>query len=143
MTVLERFATLYQEMAGITEQDIRDLYADDVVFIDPVTRHYGIQGVIHYFMNLLGNVESCTFTLHDTLTVAPNPNEFSWTVNWTMTLTLKGKSTTTTLDGVTLLKSDGEKITYHRDFYDIGQMVYEHIPVLSWVIKKIKRRLAQ
>ncbi|HGP4674712.1 TPA: nuclear transport factor 2 family protein, partial [Vibrio cholerae O1] len=35
------------------------------------------------------------------------------------------------------------KVTYHRDYFDMGEMLYEQLPVLGQVIRAIKRRLGQ
>lgn len=50
-----------------------------------------------------------------------------------------------TLDGCTQLIIDIEqqRIIYHRDFFDLGAMLYEGLPVLGRVIKLIKVRLGQ
>ncbi len=36
-----------------------------------------------------------------------------------------------------------DSIIYHKDYYDLGEMVYEHVPILGFVIKKIKGKLAK
>ena len=43
--------------------------------------------------------------------------------------------------GVSHLKY-GEKIEYHEDFYDMGAMLYEQLPVLGNVTRWLKLRLA-
>jgi hypothetical protein len=60
-----------------------------------------------------------------------------------MTLTLKGSDKVITLDGTTQLGVKDDIIVYHKDYYDLGEMVYEHVPLLGFVIKKIKGRLAK
>ncbi|WHI49643.1 hypothetical protein P3339_14310 [Microbulbifer sp. MLAF003] len=36
-----------------------------------------------------------------------------------------------------------DKVFYHEDFYDMGAMVYEQVPLLGSLIRKIKSRLGQ
>ena len=36
-----------------------------------------------------------------------------------------------------------KKLTYHEDIYDLGEMLYEHVPLMGTIIKWLKRRLAQ
>ncbi len=31
----------------------------------------------------------------------------------------------------------------HKDYYDLGEMVYEHVPILGFIIRKIKGKLAK
>ena len=42
------------------------------------------------------------------------------------------------VDGITLLKVRDDAIFFHQDYYDLGQMVYEHVPILKFIINKIK-----
>ena len=43
------------------------------------------------------------------------------------------------VDGATDLMFE-EKIIYHRDYIDMGQMLYEQIPVLGSIIRYIKKK---
>jgi hypothetical protein len=45
-----------------------------------------------------------------------------------------------TLTGASHLRFD-TRISYHRDYFDMGEFLYERIPVLSAVIRHIKQRL--
>jgi len=35
-----------------------------------------------------------------------------------------------------------ERVTYQRDYFDAGAMVYEHVPLFGWIVRWIKRLLA-
>jgi hypothetical protein len=35
-----------------------------------------------------------------------------------------------------------DRITYQRDYFDLGSMFYEHVPILKKVISMLKKRLA-
>lgn len=49
-----------------------------------------------------------------------------------------------TIAGVTFLRSDENgKVFYHRDYFDLGAMVYKRVPLLGRLITKIKRRLGK
>ena len=37
--------------------------------------------------------------------------------------------------------NDNNLVDYHRDYYDMGEFIYEHIPVLGFVIRKSKDSL--
>ena len=41
------------------------------------------------------------------------------------------------------LKTRNGKIYYHRDYFDMGAMVYEQLPLLGRIVRKIKQRLGQ
>ncbi|HBN88343.1 MAG TPA: nuclear transport factor 2 family protein, partial [Rheinheimera sp.] len=35
-----------------------------------------------------------------------------------------------------------ELITYHRDYYDLTEMVYQHLPIIGWLTAKVKQRMS-
>ena len=47
------------------------------------------------------------------------------------------------VQGHSLLKMADDKVIYHRDYVDLGAMLYEHIPLLGKVIRTIKARASQ
>jgi hypothetical protein len=46
------------------------------------------------------------------------------------------------LQGNSYIKfSDDNLVVYHRDYFDMGEFIYEHVPVIGWIIKKVKAKL--
>ena len=142
MTFEKRFRQLYADLARININDLSLVYHQDIEFVDPVTTHRGIEAVKGYFANLLESVDSCQFNIHSLLNTGDSGQSgYSHVVEWTMLLQLKNKPGTISVDGVSMLKVRDDKIHYHRDYYDLGEMVYEHVPVLRSVIGFIKKKL--
>lgn len=141
MSIIERFTLLYQDISRLNCNDLGNIYSEDVEFIDPVTRHQGLASVQRYFSRLLDDTHTCTFTIHDVIACQNNASALDYIVNWTMYLTLKENSKQIVVDGTSQLKIANDKICYHRDFYDLGQMVYEHVPILRNVVSYVKGRL--
>lgn len=147
MDVIERFCKIYTDICQISPDDLEDIYASDITFIDPITVHRGIDEVKDYFSNLLTQAESCKFDIADIFQCSGQKSqsqfEVTHVINWTMTLVLKNKTKKITLDGTTQLGVADDIIIYHKDYYDLGEMVYEHVPILGFIIKKIKGKLAK
>lgn len=141
MDAIQNFKTLYSELCDITPDDLPKVYSDDVTFIDPVCSHEGIKAVQKYFDGLLTNASSCKFDIHEVISCSDA--SITHVVNWTMHLKFKKSSKLILLNGTSQLKVTGDKISYHKDYYDLGEMVYEHIPVLGFIVKKIKAKLAK
>ena len=36
---------------------------------------------------------------------------------------------------------EDERIIHQRDYYDAGEMLYEHLPLLGWAVRGAKRRV--
>jgi hypothetical protein len=142
MDVIERFCKIYTDICQISPEDLSSIYSDNVLFIDPITSHHGLAEVKGYFNNLLTQAKSCKFDIAHILSCGPNDSHVTHIANWTMKLTLNKGDKLITLDGTTQLGIKDDIIVYHKDYYDVGEMVYEHVPLLGFVIKKIKSRLA-
>ncbi|CAM5224665.1 transcriptional regulator [Alishewanella longhuensis] len=51
-----------------------------------------------------------------------------------------GKGKEITVHGCSALRWQDDQIIYHRDYYDLTEMVYQHIPVVSWLTGKVPKR---
>lgn len=145
MNVLTRFNELYSDLAQLKLDELDSVYHKDIVFVDPIASHEGIAAVKNYFSSLLTETKSCSFKIHNIMEVSDANSSVSHVVLWTMTLCSKqlNKGKPVTLDGTSMLGINNDRIIFHKDFYDMGQMVYEHIPVVGFFVKKIKQRMAK
>lgn len=140
MNLQQRFFALYNDLSALKVADLETIYASDIEFIDPITTHNGIDAVKDYFAKLLAGTSQCTFDIHTFLEPSA-VNNYHAVVEWTMKLKFENKDELISVDGVSLLKITNDMITYHRDYYDLGEMVYEQIPLLKTVIAYIKKKL--
>jgi hypothetical protein len=151
MDAIRKFESFYTDLASMKVEELAELYSSDITFIDPIAAHSGISSVERYFSKLLQNAKYCTFAIHSinktssidsvSVDVAGISAYFvTWQMSFTSTRMNKGQAIQ--VDGATQLKIEHNKIIYHRDYYDLGQMIYENVPLLGSVIKRIKRTLA-
>ena len=142
MTAIERFTTFYQELSPDNISQLPDIYSEDITLIDPVGTHHGLNTLHNYFDNLLTGATSSNFVIHQILPHKTSEplQDTSFTVTWTMSFATPklNRGNLIHVDGITLLKIRHDKIYFHQDYYDMGQMVYEHVPLLKWVVNKIK-----
>lgn len=138
MQAMQKFTSFYRHLDQKSLSRLDELYAQDVVFIDPVTRHQGLFELSEYFSVLMENTQNCSFDINKTV-----HDEDSIFVAWQMTFQHKklNAGKIIKVDGVSELQIAGDKIRYQRDYYDMGEMIYENVPLLGCVIKTIKRRL--
>ncbi|GAB2997339.1 nuclear transport factor 2 family protein [Psychrosphaera aestuarii] len=116
---------------------LRNIYSDNAVFIDPLSRVEGLKALTEYFEHLYVNLTSCHFELTDYIC---DGNDAA--IYWTMTVNHKklksGKSIT--LEGHSkLIQIDG-KVTFQRDYFDAGAMIYENIPVVGGLVRFVKSK---
>ena len=140
MTLIDKFSSFYTDLSSMQIAHLREIYSPQVVFIDPIASHNGLPAVEQYFGKLLKNAKFCEFDIHSKLKNDESGYTVDWTMRYTSTRINKGKPVS--VDGVTILQTENGKIIRHRDYYDLGQMVYEHIPIMGGMLRKIKRGLA-
>ncbi|MFT6087163.1 MAG: hypothetical protein ACJAWT_001197 [Glaciecola sp.] len=150
MNAITKFESFYTDLASMKIEELAGLYSNDVTFIDPIAAHTGITAVEQYFTKLLDNAKHCTFNIYSIEQTISIPSESESTTDWSGYLVTWKMSFTSArinkgqpihVDGVSQLRIKNDKITYHRDYYDLGQMIYENIPLLGKLIKRIKRTL--
>jgi len=129
-------------MNALDTSDIKDVlaqtYSADVKFIDPVKEIDGLSDLTNYFEHIYKNVSKCQFTLNSNVSAGQGHS-----LQWLMTLQHQkiSKHKAIHLDGASFLKYENNKVCYQRDYYDMGAMVYEHLPLIGQVIKKIRHAI--
>lgn len=140
MTAVEAFCQFYQRLDHASVAHLANIYANNVVFVDPVTKHEGIEALTGYFENLLANTASCSFEIKK-VSQAQDTSFVQWIMHFQHPKL--AANSLISVHGLTELRVEQNKVVYHRDYYDMGEMIYEHIPLLGRIIRWLKQRLAQ
>ena len=124
--------------ASTSSSILHQLYHADIEFIDPVKHIHGRAHLIEYFEEIYKGVQSCHFELQGSTT---EPDKSS--LEWEMRLRHKtlAPKRDILLSGVSVLHYCDNLIHYQRDYYDLGAMVYEQIPILGAIIRKIRGQI--
>lgn len=137
-TVIERFKTFYRTLSRNSLNDIDTVYAPHILFKDPIHEIRGINSLHTYLDDLCANLESCRFEYLDEIARAD-----SCYIKWDMHFRHpKVSPSIISVRGMSQLKISNNYIVYHEDVYDLGAMLYEHLPLLGSATKWLKNRLA-
>jgi hypothetical protein len=116
-------------------------YSKDVSFLDPIGKHKGLDAVKAYYKNIYKNVKSIRFDFKETISEG-NKHVLIWDMHLVAEGLNGGKETIT--HGNSVIKFNEENlVSYHRDYFDMGEFIYQHIPIISFLIKKINNRLKE
>ncbi|WP_281556335.1 nuclear transport factor 2 family protein [Thalassomonas sp. RHCl1] len=137
---LDKFITIYQSLCADNLEILAELYHQDIIFQDPVHAIKGIQELSAYFDRLYQNIFYCRFRITQ---IVQDGNQAA--VYWQMEFAHKrlNQGRQIQVEGHTLLMGKEDKVIYHRDYLDLGQMIYEHIPLLGRLILWLKARAGQ
>ncbi len=133
------FKQLYKKFDSTTIANLSNIYCDTAVFKDPIHNVKGIEALREYFSGFCTPELQCEFEISNQI-VAQGQAFFQWQMYYRHPRLKSGKALE--LNGGTLIKFDS-KVFYHEDFYDMGAMIYQHIPVLGWAIKNINARMLE
>jgi len=140
-SALARFAAFFSSLAPDRVQTLlAETYAPDVYFNDTLKSVRGIDALRHYLVESAEAVQDCRVQIHDTT----RTEHGEYLVRWSMMIRFKrfsrGQDTWTI--GMSHLRFDAVgRVAYHQDYWNAADGLFQHIPVLGWMIKSIKRRL--
>jgi hypothetical protein len=138
---MKAFLELYTTLNIDNLHRLKEVYDDNIRFIDPAHEIVGIDNLISYFEKLYTNVQSIHFSFSE-----PVVDDGNGYVRWKMVFHHKrlAGGRPIHVDGVTYIEFDeSDRIHYHRDYFDLGAMIYEHVTVLGRLLKYIKRGLGK
>ena len=137
--VLDRFQSTFRELGRGVDMQLGALYAPSIVFEDPAHRIEGIDALRAYFDRLNAGLVVGRFAFGEATLGADRV-----AVPWTMSLELRRPHLELEVDGLSELVVDvaTERVQRQRDYFDLGQLLYEPVPVLGSLVRLIKRRFA-
>lgn len=134
-----RFRQFYEGFGVDMLGDIPAVYSEAIVFQDPTHRIEGLPALQRYFARTTANITECRFAFQSVHLTADASAWIEWQMDYSHPRLSGGAPLS--LEGVTHVRFD-ERITYHRDYLDLGAMLYEHVPVLGGAVRWLKNRMA-
>jgi|MEHZ01.5.fsa_nt_MEHZ011334633.1_3 ketosteroid isomerase-like protein len=119
---------------------LREIYSEKIVFEDPAHRIEGLENMLQYFKAMYANVNDCRFEF-DSVIVDQKHIVLTWVMHLSHPKLKKGLPIE--IVGSSVLEIAHGKVERHRDYFDLGAMAYEHIPLIGKVVRGIKNRLGQ
>ncbi len=137
MDPLERLIAYFETLAPEHVREIGDYYAADAYFKDPFNEVRGVEDIRAIFARMFEQLESPRFRV--LMRVGEQSDNF---LVWELAFRFHGGKPAR-IHGVSHLKlaPDG-RVTYHRDYWDAAEELYEKIPVLGPFMRWLRRRVA-
>lgn len=132
---IEHFKELFNELDKGNLNKLQGVYSEDIRFQDPFGQVTGLDELTHYFAGAYKNVISCRFEFEPAVA-----NGASVALPWVMKLRHKrirgGREIS--VDGISHLEIEDGRVSFHRDYFDAGQLLYENLPALGRIVRWIK-----
>jgi hypothetical protein len=137
-----RVAEFFDEM---TVEKVRSLagsvYAPDAYFDDGLKVLWGVHEIEDYFVRSVGGARHVDFDFSDVAVSWSKPDHY---VRWRMTLEKRWLNAGAPIhaDGVTHFRFDERgRVILQRDFWNTGSAFYERVPILGWLIRRVRARI--
>lgn len=116
-------------------EKLAQIYTREIEFIDPVKDVNGIDALTEYFNHLYKRVDHCHFTITNHI-----EDQGGHAIEWQMKLKHQklAKNNEILVDGASFIRFDNNKVCYHRDYYDLGALIYERIPILGAAVRTVR-----
>lgn len=135
--LLKEFKWFYEDLRHADLSTLDNIYTTDMVFRDPVHQLEGLVKLQDYLVDLCEGLTEYRVEYLDELVSGQSAY-----LKWEMHLRHRALgSGLISLRGMSHLQFE-DKVYFHEDSYDMGAMLYEHIPLLGAVVRRLKRRLA-
>ena len=135
--LVPRFQAVFQELRHDRLELLDEVYAEDIVFEDPLHRVAGLAALRAYFERMYEGVAAISFEFGEVL-AERDQAMLTWTMRMTHRRLRAGEEIA--LPGASHIRF-GARVHYHRDYFDAGALLYERLPVLGGIVRAIRARV--
>lgn len=132
MTVLDAYCAYLE---GLTPDDLGRLeayVAPNVRFIDPFNDVTGVDAMRRVFQHMFDNIGDVRFTVQRKLI-----DEDAAMLAWRFDATLRDRPWS--FDGTSVLVFDADgQVVSHVDHWDAARNFYERLPVIGWLLARLR-----
>ena len=134
-----RVITFFEHLQASDLPRMGEVYASNATFKDPFNTVEGLHAVSTIFAHMFKRVQAPKFVVND----AALQGDAAFLV-WDFSCRMRtGKQEVFTIHGASHLRFDAAGlVSYHRDYWDAAEEVYEKVPVLGAFMRLLKRRAA-
>lgn len=133
---IDALARFYESLTPQTLPSIRSFYAGDAYFKDPFNEVVGVERIERIFAHMFEQVDAPRFKVTGCYDNGDS-GVLLWVMNWG-----EGASGGKIEGASRVFFDDNGKVVDHRDYWDPAESLYEKVPVLSALMRCIKRRLS-
>ncbi len=119
---------------------VDSFYGPQVVYEDPLGRVEGRVQLADHYKKLLAGVQNLVVDVKEEFVSADET-----VAVWTMTFTHKSLNDgePIVVDGVTHVRVVGGKIVGQKNYFDLGEMVYEHTTIVGSIVRWVKKKIVE
>lgn len=129
------FKQFYRGFLQKDLDNIDEIYDSDAIFKDPLNDVRGVSAIHCYRSNFCRFFAECRLEIIDECVAADRAY-----LKWNLYFKFKDKKRVHSVRGVTQLLFE-DKIVYHEDVYNVGEMFYGQMPVVGNIAQALLRKM--
>lgn len=137
----KRIDEAFNSYNGKNPEVLDEFYDQKVIFEDPITKVKGLKELKKYYKHAYASVKEIKFNFKNIIS-----SEDTYTCEWDMTLKVPslnfGKAYKVRGVSVLTFSSETDKVIKHHDYLDLGDMVYERVPLIGKAVGFAKSKLS-
>lgn len=135
---LQRYARRFEMLDADAVAELHEVMSERIRFSDPFNDVQGIDTVKRLFDDMFEHLEDARFTV--THAAVDSMTTDTGMLSWELNARFRGKPYRVVGMSEVTIDSDG-RISRHIDHWDAGQQFYEHLPIVGWLLREIRKRL--
>lgn len=140
MTIETVFESYKIFLEGLTAENLEGLakyVTEDVRFRDPFHNTRGLPKMQNIFRQLFDNVKAVKFIVSE-YAISGRTVFFNWKLDGVLF------DKPWKVEGVTRIQFDENgKVTHHFEYWDAASQLYEHMPIIGWVVRFFRRQISK
>ena len=136
---LKRYAEFFELLTAERLALLDGVMTDDVYFTDPFNSVRGIEKVRGVFADMYTQLSDARFAV----THAAMAEDGSGLLRWELNGKLRRTGEPWHVEGMSQVRfgPDG-RVSEHVDYWDAARQFYERLPVVGWLLRRIRARIA-
>ena len=136
---LKRYAEFFESLTADRVALLDQVMTEDVSFTDPFNSVRGIEQVRHVFVEMHAQFSDARFVV----THAAMADDDSGLLRWELDGKLRRTGDPWHVEGMSQVRfgPDG-RVSEHVDYWDAARQFYERLPVVGWLLRRIRARMA-
>jgi steroid delta-isomerase len=138
---IDRFVGFFEGLEQADLAGIGEVYTDDIHFVDPFSDFHGLQTLTGIFEAMFTKMQDYQLVVHEYGMIGPDTGFVRWTMSGYVKQLGKEKWV---VDGGSLVRfAEDGRVREHIDYWDAASQMYERLPIIGWILRKIRMHLAQ
>lgn len=135
---LDAYIAAFEALTPDRLDTLRGVCSENVRFVDPFNDVQGVEAFIAVFRHMYQMLDDAVFDVTDRAV----GSDASY-IRWILSARRKGNSARFTITGMSEIHFDGSgRAILHVDHWDAAAQLYERVPVLGWVLRRLRGFLA-